>query len=271
MKRKYYYQSILMDEFNLRKTRNQRFSLRAYAKFLDINPATLSNVLRDKRCFPINLAHQVTTKLKLSEQEKSLFVDSIIACRKEKSSEIARRKEILSLRRKLLREHEAQLKGDKYYEVITQWEYYGVLSLMKVDGFIFSLENISKSLGFSTERSNEIVGNLYSLGLIKKDDMGKVTRTYNSLFTTEEIPSHSLKIAHINELELAKEKVYTVPVNKRHFSSVTMAINSNKILEAGKIIKEFKDKISGVLEGDSKDSVYNLTVNLFPLTENEVL
>ncbi len=46
-----------------------------------------------------------------------------------------------------------------------------------------------------------------------------------------------------------------------------MAVDSEKIPEAKILIKEFRQKMSALLESGKKDEVYQLAVQLYPLSK----
>lgn len=73
-----YHIEILKDEFNRRRGVNRNYSLRAYAKFLDIDSGSLSAILNSTRPIPISKIKIFSLKLKLSPEQKLQFIDSIL-------------------------------------------------------------------------------------------------------------------------------------------------------------------------------------------------
>ncbi len=73
-----YYRQLLVSEFEKRKTRNPRYSLRAFARTLNLDNGFLSKLLSGKTMLSIDLADQLTKRLQLSKEERSEFIVSAI-------------------------------------------------------------------------------------------------------------------------------------------------------------------------------------------------
>lgn len=74
---------ILMREFEKRMEKNSRYSLRAFARDLDLNLGHLSRVFRGERVPRRKTAVSICERLGLSQEDKVLFMESVIA-RQEK-------------------------------------------------------------------------------------------------------------------------------------------------------------------------------------------
>lgn len=68
---------MLLKEFNKRKEANPRYSLRAFARFLDMSSATLSRVLANRQEISLIASKKIIKKLNFSEHESLVFVRSI--------------------------------------------------------------------------------------------------------------------------------------------------------------------------------------------------
>lgn len=66
----------LMQEWDDRRKTNQAFSLRAYARFLSIDPSSLSAILKGKRGVPQSAVERICERLRLNEKEAKLFRES---------------------------------------------------------------------------------------------------------------------------------------------------------------------------------------------------
>lgn len=71
------YHEVLMEKFEQKKKNNPSFSLRAFARFLEMSPSKLSQILNSKQGLTIPYAEKICQKLNLSEQEKNWFCDSV--------------------------------------------------------------------------------------------------------------------------------------------------------------------------------------------------
>lgn len=73
------YISILQRYFELRKKRNPRYSLRKYAKDLELTPMHLSYILRGQRGLSRKKAEVITKVLRLSYADRKKFLQIVSA------------------------------------------------------------------------------------------------------------------------------------------------------------------------------------------------
>lgn len=71
------YRTILKNELEDRKSKNESYSLRAFAKFLELSPSCLSEIFSGKRHLPMNKVNAVTEKLSLTPENAEAFQTSL--------------------------------------------------------------------------------------------------------------------------------------------------------------------------------------------------
>lgn len=71
------YRDYLIEAFEQRKEKNSAYSLRAFARDLEILPATLSQILNKKKGLSIQCAKHICKKLNLKQGEKVFFCYSV--------------------------------------------------------------------------------------------------------------------------------------------------------------------------------------------------
>ncbi|MNL56718.1 hypothetical protein D3C87_1802300 [compost metagenome] len=82
----------------------------------------------------------------------------------------------------------------------------------------------------------------------------------------KDIPSSAIREFHSQHLKKASEVLQTAPVEKRDFTTMTIPVNVKHLKKAKKYIADFQDRMALLLsEGDTTE-VYDLTIQLFPLT-----
>jgi PAS domain-containing protein len=72
-----FHTKILEQELKNRQLRNGRYSLRAFAVFLDLHPSALSRILQGKQDVSVTSAVNILTKLDLIEEDRVKFVASV--------------------------------------------------------------------------------------------------------------------------------------------------------------------------------------------------
>ncbi len=252
-----YYINKLKDTLSLRQKGNPSYSIRAYARDLEMNSSTLSQILSGKRSLPVRGSQVIASRLGLDEKETTLFTESInrsyLAIDQIKTAPL----------------DERFMLDESYYKVIAEWEHYAVLDLYELSDFENSPTFMARKLKLTTERMDLVLDNLIHCGLLVEDDKGNLVKVHADIRTTEDIEGEALNAAHLEELDLGKQKLQEVPKNLRDFSSSTYAIDPEKLTEAKIIIREFRRKMTTLLKAGDKKDVYMLAIQFFPLTDTE--
>ena len=251
-----YYINKMNDHLSLKQRANPNYSLRAFSRDLGIHSSTLCQIIKGKRRLPIKHASSVVERMSLSPKEKTLFMESLYRS-KTNIDNI-----------KIDSTDQRYILDESYHKVIAEWEHYAVLELFNLENFDAKPKEISDQLGITLNRSEVVLKNLITSGLLKEDDRGKLVKTHEDIKTTEDVSSKALKESHLETLEMGKNKLEEIEVELRDFSSATVAIDLDKLPEAKTIIREFRQKMSALLRDGEKTDVYQLAIQFYPLTEN---
>lgn len=244
---------ILTKEFAARQRRNKHYSLRSFARDLDIHPGTLSGVIAGNRCLPRTAVAKVAKALSLSP----------VATRKLAGQSNLPNEASQTERQKLE-------DNERYFEIISEWEHFAVLSLMDTNDFQTDTEWISQRLAIGPIRTQVIIQRLLDAGFIAINaKTGKWTKAFPRFSTTDGVRSQALRKAHLDELDIAKEKLLTTDLELRDYSSMTMACHPKNLPALRELIRRFRKEAEFLAEEDSPSEVYQLCVQLFPLTEIE--
>ncbi len=244
------YLSTLLREYERRKKLNPSYSIRSYARYLGIHPSSLSNVLRQKRRLPDEVAHKIALKLVLSPKERARFV---LSNSPQPMTEFSSKTDI-------------QLTEEIHFKVISEWQYYALLSLIETENFRSDTKWISQRLGLSELKVHSILSDLRQLNLITTDNDNFKTN-YLNLRTTEDIPSEALKRARREDLKLAEQTLDEVSVTLRDFSGSTLTVAQADIPELKKMIRDFRKKFMNKAENKPGNQVYKLGIQFFPVTK----
>jgi len=250
------YREILLSELTARKQSNAKFSLRAFARGLEVSPSQLSGIISGKRNLTRRQAGKLVEKLALSPGEKRSFLTSAFP-------EIVQTETNQETKRRLLREDE--------FRVISEWYHFAILHLGEISPNNTNPAWIAKRLGIAEIQALEGLSRLKRLGLVVVHKDGSFKPTEKSLTTTDDIPSEAIKRFHKQNLELAQSKLDTVPIDKREYGAMTISVNPSKLPKLKRMIREFQSRISEELEGGKRKAVYSFSVQLFPLSLEENL
>lgn len=247
-------------EYFRRKSRNRSYSLRAFARQLHVPPGPLSEILSQKRPLTAKVARRIAESLAYGpeETEEALkLVDGGIGhSNNEESKAKGPLPDLISRR----------IEADTF-SLISDWYHYAILSLVETDDFRNDLSWIARRLCISSLEARAAMERLFRLGLIQK--------TANSLAatqgwtTTHNIPSAAIRKFHRQSLEQSMEALESVPVEERDVTSITMAIDVSKREVAKKEIRRFRRRMARLLEEGNKTEVYQLNIQLIPLSRGK--
>lgn len=252
-----FYQFKLKENLSLKQRENPQYSLRAFARDLEIHPGTLAKVINGERPLPLKNSQTIMNKLKLGPADRTLFMESLLR-RKTNIDNI--KIDPLDTR---------YIVDESNYKVLAEWEHFIVTDLFDLPDFEATVKDIAARLEITQLRAEVVTENLITSGLLTKDEKGKLYRVHSSVKTTEDIKSQALKEAHMETLKIGMKKLEEIEVELRDFSSSAMAIDVDQLLEAKTIIREFRQKMAALLrDGRNKTDVYQLAIQFYPLTKH---
>jgi len=258
------YRDILNQEFDSRKNLNKMYSLRAYARDLEIPASNLCCILSGKRGMSVEKSYEVACKLGLKGNEKDLFITLV-------EKEHARRKVERLRAEKLLQTSLKYNQIDNFsFDLISNWYYFAILAAMDLHHYDGSQLFLSEHLSLDKEIVKEALATLLKIKLIIKEDGHYKLQAFN-LRTDTDFPSMALRNSHKQSLKQAIDSIDEFEVEDRDITSMTMAIDKRKIAEAKKRITKFRRELCEFLESGEKNAVYNLNIQLHPLTNKDQL
>ncbi|MFM6930029.1 MAG: DUF4423 domain-containing protein [Bdellovibrio sp.] len=244
---------ILFHDYELRKNRNPRFSKRAYANALGLSSGRLTDILSQRSPLAVKSAMNIAKKLVVPAHEQELFVALV------ENEQVDRRQKKLPGKSKRLNLDE--------FAIISDWEYFAFMALIETSVFKSEIPWIAKKLGISVQRAREIIDHLLSHNFITKDEAGNFANVHNSLSTITDIPSEILQKANISCILSGVERMSTVGILERDVTSLTLPINVRKMPALKSLIRDFKAKAAALMKDEPTDEVYNLNIQLVPVTQ----
>lgn len=238
-----YLRVLLQKELTERCAKNERYSLRSFARQVGVPVSSLSSIMSGKRTISSKMKMHLASVMGWSLNDLSPEADSADT-------------NYYSI-------------GLDSFQIISEWYHFAILELLKVKNYKQDPKWIAKALGITVNEVNIAFERLVRVGILERKngkykDIANGNTTWNqSYFTTD-----AKKKLQKTLLEKAIFSLHTVPIEERDNTSMTMAINKKDVAKAKKIITEFRRKFSNILERDQSkvDSVYQLAVAFYPLT-----
>lgn len=259
------YHDLLDEEFERRKQLNNSYSLRAFARDLDISAPRLSHILNRKEGLSVKSAEGIANNLSLSEKQKNWFCYSVGSLHARSF------KERLSFEKKI--EHyksEAKVFSEiqlEYFKVIADWYHFAILELTYLNDFQNDSKWIANKLGIMESEASDAIERMKLLELLEEKD-GTLIDTFKFLATPNDTPSMSLKKFNTQLMKKAMEALYEQDVLEREIASNIFSVAKEDLPEIKEDLRDFRRKLEHKAnKNKNKDSVYCLSMQFFELTK----
>lgn len=251
------FREYLKKELSARTEKNPKYGLRAFSKHLEMDSSHLSKILKGQRPVSEVLVENIGLKLGLNESQIEKF---------KKHTRKPYQKQAASF--EIPQDDLYQLRVDQL-ALISEWQHYAILEVMKHPEFQPSVTWIAEHLHQPEEIIAMAVERLKRVGLLEVTSSGK-WKDISEGFSTHVLGDNLTSRAHRNYqaqvLELSKEALYQISIDRRDHSTIAVASSPKKIQEAKARIKKFRRELAEFLEDtDEKTEVYHLNIGLFPI------
>ncbi|MGE0616251.1 MAG: TIGR02147 family protein [Bacteriovoracia bacterium] len=263
------YREFLREWFAYSRARNRKFSVRAVSRLAGFKSTShLYLVINGKRNLSEAGATQVGEALRLSQSDQDIFralVRKSNARDDVEKNQAHDQLEAVKKRDVFEKIEEAKLK------FFTHWYYVPIRELIGLDGAAKDPLSISQALNPSVP-AHEVkaaLKNLEDLNLIKKGPTGEYERTHQFLTTAEQVPSAFVVHFHREMIRLASEAIERVPRQERDISSVSLTLSKDGVDRMQEAVKRFRRELAEISSQDAAeaaDRVYQVNIQLFPLT-----
>lgn len=259
-------------EFELKRLRNSRFSLRSWARQLGYkNPSFLSHLLKKRRALKIEVANKFTSNLKLSGNEKKYFEVLVLL----KESKTVEQKNIYvdildSL--KPAKNATVQSLSLEAFRVVSEWYHTAILELVELSDFKNDAEWIQERLGneVSTQNISKAIDRLLKLELLKLTKSGSVSRAKsNPLLLENYIPSEAIRYFHKQIIGKAMTAIDDQAINERDVRSSMISIRMNDYKKAQEIIKRAHGELVKLSCKGNGQELYQLSTQFFRITKKK--
>ena len=262
------YHDLLTEEFDRRKQMNGSYSLRAYARDLEIAAPRLSLILNKKQGISIEMAQDIAQKLKLTEKKKQWFCSSVGSLHARSFKERSGFKEKMNEYKE-----EAKIFSElhlEYFKVIADWYHFAILEMTYLKDFQNDPAWIAEVLGITKIEVESAIERMMKLDLVKEEN-GKLIDVFKFLATPNDVPSISLKKFNSQLMKKAMDALYTQDVSEREIASNIFAIDKDKVPVIKEKLRDFRRELEREAgQSQNKNQVYCLSMQFFNLTQGKV-
>jgi uncharacterized protein (TIGR02147 family) len=236
----------LTRNFADRRERNSRYSLRAFAKSLGMEASSLSQIMNGKRPVSKKTMLSICERLdtSLSDLKKFGLVDD------GQKSEI-----------------EFHLLQVDSFEAISNPIHYAILELTFVKNFESRVDWIARQLGTTADIAREAMERLLRLGLLVEDS-GALRKVQKHISSGNPAAVSTAHREHQRQvIQKSLEAINNCVPSEKDITSMTFAIDVNRLPEARSYIQTFRREMCQFLEGGEPTRVYNLAIQLYPISK----
>lgn len=261
------YREILLDDFTRRNQANPRYSLRAYARDLDLSPSRLSEIFARKNGLSVESAARVAKVIPLSESERAFFCDLVAA--QHARSLAQRRNARARVLARTTAPTETVLPLDQF-RYISNWHFLALVELAGTHDFRNDPAWIARRLSITELEAKDAVLVLKRLGILAETE-GRLRVVGEFRTTTDSVPSKAIRKFHSQILHKAERAMHLQPIEERDLSAIILPISTADLPMARKMIQEFRRELNRKLGATEhpKDEVYSLSVQFVRLSHKE--
>lgn len=254
---------FLHEEFERRVRKNNRYSLRAFARSLNVNAAELSQVFRGSRRLSWKSAVTVSKAMGLTPAESKHL---LLLLQSEKGKKIGLDLDItedIDLNMSPVNPADFEKLGD--------WYHFAILNLIETKGFEWTATHIARRLGLSSSEARLAMDTLEKAGMVQVQIVGQGQRRSKSVKAFWEvgshIPSESIRRYHRQCLQKAIDALDDIPIDQREFRGIGFVASPDDLVKIRAEVKHFTDLLMQKFDRKGKTHVYQIQLAVFPLTK----
>jgi uncharacterized protein (TIGR02147 family) len=164
-----------------------------------------------------------------------------------------------------------RIMDDKVFLTISNWYILALRELCRAGHFKEDPEWIAQQFHFkvTSREIRQAIEALIELQLLQRDRQGRLKIIDGRIDTTTDVASEAIKLYHEQMLTHAKEAIRKFGVKEREFTATSLLMSSKNIEKAKTLIRDFRHNFEKLMEEDSGDQIYQIQIQLFPLTKKE--
>ena len=239
------------------------YSLRTFAKHLDLSPAALCEVMKGKKILSDETTLKIASRLGLEPDEQD-YLRNLTLLERTKDPKI---KESALHRLQLYRTRRPiqDLSVDEF-RFISDWHHFAILAATEIEGFELDPASVSRRFRIPRVEAELAIERLCRLGMLTLEN-GKFQMKRGRPRVISKPPNEALRSHHTQTLTKAIESLATQTNEEKFVGSETFAIDPAHLPEYKELIEELFTKVLRLAAQPSvKKDVYHLGVQFFNLS-----
>jgi len=266
------YRLFLKDFYNAKKEKSQDFSYRFFARKAQISsPSHFKLVVDGKRNLTEKTLSKYIKALGFKDKNEGYFFELLVKYDQEESNskKVEIFKSILGEKKK----KGLSVLGKEQFNFLSKWHYVAIYVLVGIKGFNADPNWIASKLikRISVANIEKAINDLIRIGLLEYDVHVGLRQTNGALDTSDEIHSLAAVPYHQNMIALASDYLENGDWRLREFNGATIPLNLKTLESLKEKMRSFRREINEMTdELDDASDVFQLNIQLFPLTEPKI-
>lgn len=265
------YRKYLRDMYTFQKAHDRKFSFRYFSKIAGFKACNVLKLVMDgKQNIASYSIEKFTKALKLNKEESLFFRNLVLFNQASDSGEKQVYAEALLKSRHFKKIYPIKESQFNFYR---HWYFTAVRELVSLPEFREDADWVARRLtpAISAAEARKALDELLKLGLIERDEKGKLRQTDAHITTADEVSSAAVAEFTRQMLRLAAESIDRVNRSKRDISTQTFSASEETTVKIKARIQEFRKEIIDMIDRDNSihNCIYQLNFQLFPLVETD--
>lgn len=261
------YRAFLGDYYRAAKQNTRSFSYRYFSRRAGYaSPNFLKLVIDGKRNLSTDSVDRFADALSMNDDEHRFFSDLVAFAQASSPEETAEAYERVSGSQRF---RDARRIDAQFVDYLTHWYYPAIREMAARADFRDEPAWIASQLlpPITEPEAAEALGVLFELGLLVRDDEGRVRRGDVAWTTGHEVRAFAAGAYHRQMLQRAAGSIQLIDRSQRELSATTVCITAHTATELKERIQGFRERlIARCDEDDNPSTVYQLCIQLFPLS-----
>jgi uncharacterized protein (TIGR02147 family) len=256
------YRQMLQQELLRRVARNSQYSLRAFARDLDLSPGFLSGLLAHRKGLSDSRANLISGKCAWSEHDKKLFSLLVRLETTELVDEEGRLKhQIAELKAASAVHSQSEDLQFEFFKIIGEWYHAAILELLALKDAVHKASWLAERLSLPQDVVESSISRLMRVGLLEKD--GERWKRGSQHVVVPQTPSECVRSFHRSYLEAAVNAVEEQDVKQRILQTTLVPIAPAMIPKIQTQMHRFATEVIGTAEQAEKEQLYCLSIAFF--------
>ena len=261
------FRELLNHLYLYNKAKNPKFSYRTFAKVAGFGSASfLKRVIDGESALSEESIEKIAQGFKLTQDETHFFKNLVLL---NQSTSIDDKKRFAQEIFKSRTYREFHPLSEAQYHYYALWYFIPVRELVGLPSFREDYNWIAQTIlpHITAYQAQQAIEDLLKLGLLTREEgSGRLVQTQRVVSTPNEVVSSAVGLWHREMMKKAAESIETIPRELRDISAVTLRLSKKNVQKAKELVQKFRRQLVEELIAESSDSIYELNIQLFPLS-----